>query len=423
MDSGADIFHEADEPEISGLEDNSSRETAAPFDSTTRASENSSFHFQYPPPPVSSLPPATARHPTQINHITQTMNPNDVTYNSTFQRQSPTFYQDMLYGPGPAIRSASPANFVLQSHPGGIMQPTPTNLQARAHHAYLNQGPPRMFTNSPQPQTQGGVFGQGRSVNNGPAMTSGYAQYLNFMGNIMANNPGVTYPNTIKYVPQTAGNKNLGTKGEILGRRMNKTAPLGEYTAAPQSPVPLGERTLFKQVPVQSQKPIQKRNLAASEVSYQHASEHKRLNTKTKHLRPVNAHVKREVAGMLRMKAKQIEEKKYDYNPPGRDTVLRDNGRDIWPSSREYYRNKGNGTIEMMNKIMAGSPITDLRKKYCVPRDEILRRMSMLATISLEVLETQGITREQLLGIMAQYEEGNEKDIVEIMMKHQTEGK
>jgi hypothetical protein len=351
------------------------------------------------------------------------MNPNDLTYDSAAQSQSPTFYQDMLYGPGPAIRSASPAHFVPQSLPGGIIQPAPENLQARSHHAYLNQGPARMFANSPQPQAHPGVFGQGRPLNTRPVLPSGYAQYLNFMANVMPNIPGATYPNAINYIPQATGNENLNEKAEILGRRMKKTVPLSEHTAATQQPVPLGEKRPFKQVPVQSQKPIQKENLAASGASYHQASEHKRLKPNALHLRPVNAHVRREVTGMLKMKAKQLEETKYDYNPPSRDTVLRDNQRDIWPNSKEYYRNKGNGTIEMMDKIMAGSPITDLRKKYNVPRDEILRRVSMLATISLEVLETQGITREQLLSIMAQYEEGNEKDIVEIMKKHRDEGK
>lgn len=111
----------------------------------------------------------------------------------------------------------------------------------------------------------------------------------------------------------------------------------------------------------------------------------------------------------------QPTKSKYNVVPPAKDVVLRDNTRDMWPTTKQFYQHKATGTMRMMDEIVGGAPITGLEKAYSMPSDEILRRVCMLASTSLSVLEARGISREQFLDIAGRHEEGNKMDVADIM--------
>lgn len=144
----------------------------------------------------------------------------------------------------------------------------------------------------------------------------------------------------------------------------------------------------------------------------------KRIETGTPPRRPANMYMANSPIRPLGRQPRPgppKEYKQYDSIPPDKNFALRDAARNAWPNEKYYYREKSKGTMKLVDRILAGSPINDLRKQTNLPTDEMLHRVCMLASTSEKVLDSLGIDRAQLQNITGRYMEGNGEEIGEVL--------
>jgi len=339
------------------------------------------------------------------------VSPSDLMFDTT--SQTPPLSADMWYGPGPAIPS-SPAYVVPPNLPRGGVRPATVNIDERYRQGSAIQDQINTIANNAQLLAPRNIPAH---TGGSTATSNPYSSNVGFVNNASVNHP-LGY-NT-NYIAQPRGRKILDKKANAPRAPTKKTGPLTEQNkATKQPPFEFSKLPLKRTVP-RSHKTTPKGGSIASGKGNNQPGELGRAETKALLPQDVNTDLERQGASRLSARPPQAKRTKYNVAPPGKDTILRDETLAIWSSPRDYHRNKGNGTVKLMEKIMAGSPIGSLRREFKIPRDEMLRRMSMLAATSLEVLETLGMSKETFVEILAQYEEGNGKDISEIMeMIHQ----
>lgn len=389
-------------------------------DTSTHTWNGGSLALQDQLAPSATPSPMTADFPPQFMNVIYMMNPNDLRLSTA--GQIPSSSADMWYGPGPAIPSNPPAHFVPRSLPGGMIQPTPANLHERYHQESVNQVPATMLANNSRPLTYRTLLAHTGSLNTGQTITNEHRPYLGLMNNVDVNHPETAYSKNPNYI-QSRDKRTLEKKAKAPRVQAKAVGPLTEQNKATKQPNFELDKLPMKKNLARSQISNLKAGLVAFGTANDHPEELRHSRIKPPNRRLINTFLELEGSESPSLGWQQNEKKKYNVAPPDKDTILRDNTRDIWALRKDYYRNKGNGTVKMMEKIMAGSPITDLRREYSVPRDEMLRRISMLAAISLEVLETQGISKDLFLEVLAQHEEGNGREIPNIieMMHHDKE--